>query len=173
MADPSFRSKLVGPKNCCFKMINIASMCHSLFHHMSFLLGRKCLKRRKSYWMWISVQEQKSCAKVLVILWRHVNIIVNSSWKVLLGIFTYPLQFSVLNYQEIRRLAGKVEFSYEREVLTWSMTDFNFSYAVSSLDLVFFSLFYFFLFFYLYGTILCLPTDSKQVIQCGWSYYDH
>ncbi|KAL2462377.1 inter-alpha-trypsin inhibitor heavy chain-related [Forsythia ovata] len=37
--------------------------------------------------------------------------------------------------KEIRRLAGKVGFSYEREVLTWSMTDFNFSYTVSSSDI--------------------------------------
>ncbi|CAI9760533.1 unnamed protein product [Fraxinus pennsylvanica] len=37
--------------------------------------------------------------------------------------------------KELRRLAGKVRFSCEREVLIWSMTDFKFSYTVSSSDI--------------------------------------
>ncbi|XP_022857885.1 uncharacterized protein LOC111378842 isoform X3 [Olea europaea var. sylvestris] len=37
--------------------------------------------------------------------------------------------------KEIKRPEGNVEFSCEREVLTWSMTDFKFSYTVSSNDI--------------------------------------
>ncbi|KAI3938866.1 hypothetical protein MKW92_012489 [Papaver armeniacum] len=37
--------------------------------------------------------------------------------------------------KEIRRQAGKLAFSYEADVLTWSNMEFNFSYAVSSKDI--------------------------------------
>ncbi|OVA08327.1 von Willebrand factor [Macleaya cordata] len=37
--------------------------------------------------------------------------------------------------KEIRRQAGKLGFLYEADVITWSSTEFNFSYAVSSNDI--------------------------------------
>lgn len=41
------------------------------------------------------------------------------------------LKWCDFDFQEIRRQVGKLSFSYEAEVLTWSSTDFTFSFSVS------------------------------------------
>ncbi|KAA8540232.1 hypothetical protein F0562_024205 [Nyssa sinensis] len=57
-----------------------------------------------------------------------LNVNSGTGTEVLCKTSSHPLK-------ELRRQVGKLGFSYEAEVLTWSITDFSFSYTVSSSDI--------------------------------------
>uniref|UniRef100_A0A5B6Z9T2 Putative inter-alpha-trypsin inhibitor heavy chain H3 isoform X1 n=1 Tax=Davidia involucrata TaxID=16924 RepID=A0A5B6Z9T2_DAVIN len=57
-----------------------------------------------------------------------LNVNTGTGTEVLCKTSSHPLK-------ELKRQVGKLGFSYEAEVLTWSITDFSFSYTVSSSDI--------------------------------------
>ncbi|KAJ4954091.1 hypothetical protein NE237_030923 [Protea cynaroides] len=58
----------------------------------------------------------------------QLNVNYGTGTEVLCKTTSHPLK-------EIRRQAGNLGFLYEADVLTWSMTDFNFSYMVTSSEI--------------------------------------
>lgn len=86
--------------------------------------GQYCLNVPFTFPSYVLPVRKKLSEKEKILL----NVNSGTGTEVLCKSSSHPLK-------EIRRLAGEVGFSYEREVLRWSMSDFNFSYTVSSSDI--------------------------------------